>query len=662
MSNRRRTLRYILLLIFVCGGPLRLAMPLGAAPARQTDTHAPGAQADPTALQAAFDAAARESGVPGRVLLAVSYNLSRWEDHSGVPSFAGGYGLMHLTQLDRAPEIDGKGDGAHHAGRPDPNDPSLHTLDRAAGLLGISPEMLKHDPVQNLRGGAALLAQYARDTVGSRPADEADWYGAVARYSGSQDASVALDFADTVFATIRRGVDRTTSAGQRVALTAKNVTPNTETTRSLHLRSTQYSAVDCPTGADCQYILAAYQLNNPADATDYGNFDLANRPADGLDIHYIVIHDTEIDYNTTLQVFQRPSTFVSTHYIVRAQDGRVAQMVRNKNIAWHAGNWYFNGHAIGVEHEGVAIEGATWYSEQMYRASAQLVRYLAAKYDIPLDRAHIIGHDEIPGPAPELQAGMHWDPGPFWDWAHYMQLLGAPIGIEGGFAGSNIVTINPDFAHNRPAQTYCYDAETTSCRAVPTQPLNYVYLRTAPDPAAPFIPNPYLETDPTRADNWANKAVAGQKFYRVDQQGDWDAIYFSGQKAWFYDPGHDANTMPGSGILVTPKAGQASIPVYGRAYPEENAYPPGTTPQSITPIYDMPAGQIYVATDLVNSDYYWAPTFAPALDTAERVVVKGRTTYYRIYFNHRFGFVKASDVDIISVPEGPARRSPHSAP
>jgi hypothetical protein len=257
---------------------------------------------------------------------------------------------------------------------------------------------------------------------------------------------------------------------------------------------------------------------------------------------------------------------------------------------------------------------------------------------------------------------MHWDPGPFWDWAHYMELLGAPIGLEGGRPVSNIVTIIPDFTHNQPAQTYCYDAEPASCRDVPTQPLNYVYLRTAPDPTAPFISNPYIETNPTRANNWANKALAGQKFYRVAQQGDWDAIYFSGQKAWFYNPGHNANTVPGSGLLVTPKVGQESIPVYGRAYPEETAYPQGVSPQSITPIYDMPAGQIYVASDLVTGTYYWAPAFVPSLDTAERALVKGQIAYYRIYYNHRFGFVKASDVDVLSVPEGPIHRSPHSAP
>lgn len=623
-----------------CGGLSVLSTPASAAPTASVLDATSGAGA----LQAAFTAAAQASGVPERVLLAVSYSLTRWEDHGAAPSMDGGYGLMHLTQLDRAPAANGRGDDLPRPARTGPADPSQHTLIRAAALLGVSPEALKYDPALNLRGGAALLADYARATVGAAPADEAAWYAAVAGYSGSDDAAVATDFADTVFATMREGAVRITSTGQRVALAAKKVIPNAEPVRALHLRSTQYSALDCPAGIDCHYVLAAYLLNNPADTTDYGNFDLANRPADGLDIRYIVIHDTEIAYNTTLQAFQRPVSAVSAHYVVRANDGQVAQMVRNKNVAWHAGNWYFNIHAIGIEHEGVAIEGATWYSENMYRASAALVRHLAALYHIPLDRAHIIGHDEIPGPTPAQQPGMHWDPGPFWDWAHYMKLLGVPITSDGA-RSSRIVTINPDFASNKPAQTYCYDEHT--CRLVPKQPLNYVYLRSAPSATAPFIANQYLDDDPSRAGNWANKVVAGQKFYRVGQQGDWDAIYFGGQTAWFYNPGHHANTMSGGGTLITPKSGRASIPVYGRAYPEQASYPASVTAQSITPIYEMPAGQIYVATDWMSGDYYWAPTFVPALEGADRAVVKGQSGYFQIYFNHRFGFVSAADVDVV---------------
>jgi hypothetical protein len=30
------------------------------------------------------------------------------------------------------------------------------------------------------------------------------------------------------------------------------------------------------------------------------------------------------------------------------------------------------------------------------------------------------------------------------------------------------------------------------------------------------------------------------------------------------------------------------------------------------------------------------------------VVVRGETSYYQIYFNHRFAFVMASDVDVLA--------------
>jgi hypothetical protein len=111
--------------------------------------------------------------VPESILLAVSYNVSRWETHGGAPSFAGGYGPMHLTQVS-AGQLSSKGDDAGRVSRPDPNDPALHTLDAAAQLLGVGPDTLKHDPAQNIRGGAVLLAQYAHDTVGMLPASVAD--------------------------------------------------------------------------------------------------------------------------------------------------------------------------------------------------------------------------------------------------------------------------------------------------------------------------------------------------------------------------------------------------------------------------------------------------------------------------------------------------------
>src|SRR6266496_609494 len=151
MANRRQPQRWNLFALLLLILALCSAAPAGAAP--------PAAATD---RQAAFAVAAKEFGVPESILLAISYNVSRWETHGGAPSFAGGYGPMHLIQVS-AGQLSGKGDDAARVSRPDPNDPALHTLDAAAQLLGVSPDTLKRDPAQNIRGGAALLAEYARD-------------------------------------------------------------------------------------------------------------------------------------------------------------------------------------------------------------------------------------------------------------------------------------------------------------------------------------------------------------------------------------------------------------------------------------------------------------------------------------------------------------------
>lgn len=603
-------------------------------------------QARSGSLRATFAAAAREFRVPQQLLLSVAYNESRWEHHGGQPSTTGGYGPMHLVDIPLSAIPAGKGEGQPRAQRP----PSLRTLPTAAALLRLPPQVLKSDPTANIRGGAALLERYARQTIGHPSPRIGDWYGAVARYSGSSEAAVALAYADDVFATIRHGAARTTSDGRRIVLEPMAVTPDRATARGLRLDRAprDEGEADCPRGLDCEFLPAAYQQNDPENPGDYGNYDVADRERDGLDIEYIVIHDTETDYDTAIRIFQDPFSYVSTHYMIRSSDGHIAQMVRNKDVAWTAGNWYINTHSINIEHEGFAIEGATWYSERMYRASARLVRYLALKYGIPLDRGHIIGHDDVPGPTPANQSAMHWDPGPFWDWAHYMKLIGAPIRPEGGKDRNEagIVAIDPVFKRNRPPLTYCYSAD--DCRDVPSQPASFVYLYTAPSFDAPLLDDPALPgPGTTRANDWGDKAATGQEFYRFARQGEWSAIYFGGQTAWFHDP-RERVSSPGRGELVTPREGLSSIPVYGRAYPEAEAYAahPEVTVQPIVPLqYVIPAGQRYVVIDRVKADYYWAKTFTS--DPATHTVVEGQDEYYVIFFNHRLAFVRANDVEVL---------------
>ncbi|RAL26408.1 N-acetylmuramoyl-L-alanine amidase [Thermoflavimicrobium daqui] len=584
-------------------------------------------------LQQAFTAAAKEFQVPERILLAVSYHVSRWEHHKGEPSVSGGYGLMHLTDVDQI-DLRGTGKGEREEEiKAAPLEPNLQTLDEASKLLGLDPEVLKKDPTQNIRGAAALLAKYARDTVGKVPIEEKDWYGAVVKYSGSREETAALDFAEQVFLSVQTGIERQTTEGYQLRLIPKSVQPNRNIIKSLNLHKKKVTTPDCPKGLDCRFIPAAYEQRS-SDPSDYGNYDLAKRPNSGLQIRYIVIHDTEGSYQGAINWFANPASSVSAQYVIRSSDGQVTQMVDNKNVAWQAGNWYFNMHSIGLEHEGYALKGASWYNEQLYRSSARLTRYLAKKYRIPLNRSHIIGHDEIPGTSPARQSVMHADPGPFWDWEHYMELVGAPITPARG--SKKIVTIKPRFKMNKPP---IEDAES--------QPANFVYLHTAPDQNAPLLDDLAISGPGTRkALDWGDKAVAGQTFYVADRKGEWTAIWYGGQKAWFYNP-KGTKTVRGKGIAITPKAGKKEIPVYGVAYPEASAYPKEVPPQDIHPLqYKITAGQVYIASEKIKGAYYYASVFTQDPDQTHKLI-RGKEEYYRIQLNHRHAYVKAADVEIV---------------
>jgi len=436
-----------------------------------------------------------------------------------------------------------------------------------------------------------------------------------------------------VFAAIKKGAARTTSTGETVTLAGTKISPDTSTAGSLALLDRKHTGFDCPKVVQCRFIPAAYHQNSK-DPGDYGNFDLARRESDGLAVRFVVIHDAETDYQTTIKIFQDPLNYVSAHYVVRSSDGQITQMVDTKNVSWHAGNWNVNMHAIGYEHEGFAIQGTTWYTEAMYQASAALTKHLAAEYGIPLDRAHIIGHDDIPGPTAGFVRGMHWDPGPFWNWARYMTLVGAPITATA--TSGNVVTIAPDFATNMPQVRDCEG----SGALLAAQPANFVYLYTSPSLTAPLFNDAGLasSTHTTGTDcaaDWGDKADTGQTFYRVQRQGDWDQLYYAGNTVWFYDPG-ETKIVHRNAAFITPKAGAISIPVYGRAYPES------ISTAKLT-MYSIPAGQKYVAYEKVKGDYYEATTFKN-LDSY--VLHTTESDFYMIQFNHRLAFVKASDVDI----------------
>ena len=59
------------------------------------------------------------------------------------------------------------------------------------------------------------------------------------------------------------------------------------------------------------------------------------------DINYVVIHTTQGSADGTLSWFRNSKSDVSAHYVIRSNDGKVWQCVRDKDIAWHAGNWNY---------------------------------------------------------------------------------------------------------------------------------------------------------------------------------------------------------------------------------------------------------------------------------------------------------------------------------
>lgn len=122
---------------------------------------------------------------------------------------------------------------------------------------------------------------------------------------------------------------------------------------------------------------------------------------------FIVVHIAEGSVAGTEEWFFNPDSKVSAHYIV-GKDGSIVHFVHESDTAWANGimtnpdfkmpdgsNVPFadpNLVSISIEHEGHACD--SWPEEQV-NASAQLIKEIAKRWQIPLDRQHIIGHYQI---------------------------------------------------------------------------------------------------------------------------------------------------------------------------------------------------------------------------------------------------------------------------
>ncbi|MBE1878837.1 N-acetylmuramoyl-L-alanine amidase [Myceligenerans pegani] len=566
-------------------------------------------------------------------------------------------------------------------------------LARAASLAGVSVTDVKNDQRINLCAGATLLASYQTQAVDDgvaapeslpRPADVAhrtaerspgaaglaEWEVAVSRMNDSET------FPDQVYELLRSGVGEVTPDGDTVILEGDPsvVVPGRGEAAEAGSTTAEPSAPDgaatavdpdCPATIDCEWLPAPYEKHDPdapGDTTDYGNHDQAERTGTGgPSLDYIVIHDTEGSYQSSVNLVLDPE-YLGWHYTIRSEDGHVAHHVENEDVGWHAGNWYMNMHSIGIEHEGFAGT-AGWYTEAMYRSSAELVKYLAERYDIPLDRAHVIGHDQIPGILEGYTRNVHWDPGPYWDWDHYFELLGAPIGGDRpattDVSPGDVVEVRTGYTDNPQEVTGCGLASPGSGPCVRGAGTNFLYLHQEPSSDAPLARDPGWKPDGSNGTTYASdisaRVQSGHKLVVDEVDGEWLGVWWAGAKAWLHNPASRPVVVPTTAQTIT-VAGDEPAPVYGRAYPEPEAYAPypGIPVQTIGALeYRIGVGQRYAVSDAdVVTDYYRATTF-DGTGPDDRTDVRGETRYYQVWLAHRQFFVDAADVELHEPADDP---------
>ena len=358
-------------------------------------------------LSQAFEDAAAQYSVPQDLLIAMAWSLTRLDDRDGMVSEDEAVGVMNLRQHGLTPSI---------------ADASLAS--------GIAEDDIRLSSAANIDAAAALLREWARaeEEATGKPVNRLeDWYPLVAEWSAAPDPLVAEGFAAQVFGLLATGL---------VAELDDEVLIIDARTMDWINGRQDYGG----SGLVHQFIPASTS-NYTEDSRGSGDIDM------------VVIHTMEGSYSGSISWFQNPAAGASAHYMIRSSDGEITQMVDEEDVGWHAGDWTTNARSVGIEHEGYVSDPDTWYTDAMYKASAALTRDIADRNGVPLDRDHIIGHNEVPGCSNPGGGGVncHTDPGSGWDWDLFMDLVkngsAAPTGptsalTDGTKSGSYEVVVS----------------------------------------------------------------------------------------------------------------------------------------------------------------------------------------------------------------------------
>lgn len=418
---------------------------------------------------------------------------------------------------------------------------------------------------------------------------------------------------------------------------------------------------ECPKTIKCVVVPAAYSANN-GDVGDYGNYDDTNRPAD-MRIDGFLIHETEGELQSVLDLFQSPTAYVSCHYVIDV-DGTVYQMVQMDNTPWHAGNWWFNMHKACIEVIGHAAAGN--FTEAQYNSTVALINYWSPRLNLPQGncRGVVMGHDNVPATTPAGIPRMHNDMGPYWNWQKLCQKLtkgsaqqsSQPLTAMSNFATLG-VKIAPIWPLHRETVTGCSGGGDVCVPPGTVRPVNFVYLKSAPSSVAPLFTDPILGQGTTDINNNAARIFWGQTFavtgYKLEFGGVWLKVNVNGAPAWFYSPWNAPTALPSLGDQYVTPRGDISVPTFGRAIPERSEYPPdllAVPPGSWyvptpTPLgYEVKPGQKYKVLDAsppTEHLYIWAIDGSFPHDGT---VFKGKKRYFLIELGGRQAFVPADEV------------------
>ena len=581
----------------------------------------------------AFDQAAKETGVPVALMKALCYMEGRLSDHRGTPSLDGGYGCMHLTSGEYvAPTgyADNPTLARHHVVSAYVN--HADTLDQAAKELGVSTQSLKTDLATSIRGGAIILRDDALtlSKTHTLPTMLGSWYGVVAMYSNATTRSTALMYADAVYALLKSGFSAPTDTGELVTLVPQVVTA--DTTTAMSIKGTTSLPTGCIndgkndyTGAiDCILDPKTYNCNvvpNNAPCT----YESANRPID-FPVSFVAIHDIEGTVQNAFNVFQNPKSSVSIHYIV-GTDGTVYQLLHDKDIAYHAGNYWYNQRSIGIEHAGFAATGFLWYNATQYLASAKLTAYLLQKFNIPLDRSFVIGHENVPSPTLALSPN-HVDPGAYWLWDYYFDLIhkqGIPYPARGKTA--HTITLQP------PTDKHPYNPNGTETPAN----FNFSYLYNGPSTASGLIPSAGGGSDVTDVTNNLGPIMSYYYLTKVvDPAGSGDTLY----EIWYGEEDHHTDAT--SSNFADAQLAWLAVP------PDTAVKGQGTLVALTNSSTNNGNAEIY-GRPVTDEKYHVGDAISNSVFVSVFSVTEYQTTnqWYEINYNHRQAWVPATEVTIV---------------